>query len=238
MYQERFYRENIKSRFQLEVCFRESDLHIATDKKIDKNAVWEILKKYYCQIEDYARGNTLFINSLSPIAHDETAPFIVKEMIRIAHITRTGPFASVAGAVAYCVGQELLRCADEVIVENGGDIFLKIKEEKILGLYLGEKYSLDFLRVKLVPRAVPFGIAASSATMGPSLNFGKADLVAVIADDALLADGFATAFSNQILKEADAHTIIAEVKEISSVQGIIIAIDKKLFVWGNVELAS
>ena len=36
-----------------------------------------------------------------------------------------GPMAAVAGAIAESVGRELLAFSVEIIVENGGDIYLK-----------------------------------------------------------------------------------------------------------------
>jgi ApbE superfamily uncharacterized protein (UPF0280 family) len=123
MYQERFYRDSVLSKFRLDISFKESDLLICTDKKIDKEIATNIAIKYYKQIEEYIEKNPQFISSLSPIAQDQDSPLIVQEMIASSHLTAIGPFSSVAGAIAKYVGSELLTHANEVVIENGGDLF-------------------------------------------------------------------------------------------------------------------
>ena len=126
MYEERIYRNRVFSKFSLEVSFKESDLLISTATKIDKSFAENVLKKYYHQIEDYIEKTPAFLNALSPLKDDEAAPQIIKDMLKCAKITGIGPFASVAGAIALYLGKELLKKTGEVIVENGGDIFLKM----------------------------------------------------------------------------------------------------------------
>jgi len=48
-------------------------------------------------------------------------------MMKVSQVAGVGPMAAVAGALAEYVGQDLLKLTPNVIVENGGDIFLKIK---------------------------------------------------------------------------------------------------------------
>ena len=236
MYQERFYRDSILSKFRLDISFKESDLLICTDKEVDKEIATNIAIKYYKQIEEYGEKNPQFISSLSPIAQDEGSSLIVQEMITSSHLTGLGPFSCVAGAIAKYVGQELLTYVSEVVIENGGDLFLKINQDKTIGIYLGENFKIESinLKVKANPRA--FGIASSSATIGHSLNFGQADLVTVMAQDAIIADGFATALSNRIKKKEDVNKILEEVKNISQISGLVIAFDNNIFLWGDLEL--
>ena len=236
MYKERFYRKNISSKFKLEVSYRESDLLILTDKKVSYEIAQEILSGYYSQIEEYAKKNPDFKNSLSPVAFDEFAPLIVKRMIESSQITKTGPFASVAGAIAFYVGKALLDFCEEVVVENGGDIFLKINTPKLLGVYLGEGFNPKHLTLKLKEKEYAFGVASSSSVIGHSLNFGKSDLLTVVCQDAILADGFATALSNKIKSSQDAEVLIQEIKKLNLVEGILIAIDNKIYLWGNLEI--
>lgn len=236
MYQERFYRDWSPSKFRLEVAHKESDLLISADRVIDKSLAEDILKKYYTEIEKYIKTHQNFLTSLSPIEQDESAPPIVKDMIDCSNVTGIGPFASVAGAIALYIGKELLSYCDDLIIENGGDIFLKIKEDKRMGVYLGERFETDTATLKIKRRDYPFGIASSSGYLGHSLNFGRADLVTVIAKDAILADGFATSLSNQVKKEKDIGDIFARVKENPFLEGLLIAFDGKLFLWGALDL--
>lgn len=247
MYQERFYRNQVVSRFRLEVSYQQSDLLISTDKKIEAHLVRESLKKYYQQIEDYTKNNPAFLTALSPLADDLSAPPIVRDMLACAKQTGIGPFAAVAGAVAFYVGSELLDRAGEVVIENGGDIFLKINEDKKLGVYWGEYFfagcasasgkEINGLTLNIRKRNTPFGIASSSASFGHSLNFGRADLVTVIAQNAILADGFATALSNRIKKEEDIPGVLNTAQTRPQIDGILIAFQGKLFIWGVIELA-
>ena len=57
------------------------------------------------------------------------APDIVQAMLRASAAAGVGPMAAVAGAVAEYTGREILKSCDEVIVENGGDIFLKVNRD-------------------------------------------------------------------------------------------------------------
>jgi len=238
MYQERFYREQVRSKFKLEVSYKQSDLLISSDKALDKNLVKEVLIKYYTQIEDYVNQNPDFKNSLSPLKPNSEAPAIVKDMIGASSTAGIGPFSAVAGAIALYLGRELLTYADEVIVENGGDLFLKINQDKRLGIYLGENFDLKKINLKVKKRSSDFGIASSSSTIGHSLNFGKADLVTVVAKDAIIADSFATSLSNQIKKESDVQPVIELAKGSGLIEGLLIAFTGKLFLWGDLEAAN
>jgi ApbE superfamily uncharacterized protein (UPF0280 family) len=236
MYQERFYRDWSPAKFSLEVCYKESDLLIASDKEIDRVLLEGILKNYYSEIEKHIKKNQNFLTSLSPIEQDENAPAIIKDMIECSNVTGIGPFASVAGAIALYVGKELLNYADELIIENGGDIFLKINEDKRVAVYLGDRFETSAIILRVKKRDYPFGIASSSAYIGHSLNFGRADLVTVIAKDAILADGFATALSNQVKKEKDINDVFSRAKENPFLEGLLIAFEGKVFLWGEMQL--
>ena len=235
-YEERFYRLFCKNKFSMEIVYKESDLFLSLDKPIEEETVKGLVKKYYEEIAQYIKINPHFFSSLSPIEIDEDAPLIVKDMMKASLKARVGPFSSVAGAISWYVGRELLKICSEVIIENGGDLFLKINEDKRIGLYLGEKFSPSFITIKLRKRETPFGVASSSSYIGHSLNFGNADLVTVIAADSILADSFATSFSNRIKKKKDVEKIIKEVKKLPFIEGIIIAFKNKLFLWGKVIL--
>jgi len=238
MYEERFYRNKILSKFKVEVSFQESDLLICSDKEIAKEKAQGILVKYYKQIEEYITGNPLFLRSLSPLEIDQAAPPIINEMLEASKVTGIGPFSSVAGAVAQYVGGELLGDCQELIVENGGDIFLKINQDKIIGVYLGQEFKINELNLKIKKRSQAFGVASSSSTLGHSLNFGKADLVSVVAKNIIIADGFATAISNRIKKIEDVDKVLAEAKQNLAIEGLLVAFGEKIFLWGDLEIAN
>jgi len=235
-YEERFYRLFCKKEFSFEISYKETDLFISTDKALDKEEVRKIVKNYYEAIASYIKINPSFFASLVPIDIDEQAPPIVKDMVSSSSKAGVGPFSAVAGAISWYVGNNLTKICSEVIVENGGDLFLKVNEDKKIGLYLGKNFSPSFITIKLKKKDKPFGIASSSSKIGHSLNFGDADLVTIVASDSILADAFATAFSNQIKKERDIHRILREARKLPFLWGIVVAFKKKLFFWGEVTL--
>ncbi len=237
MYQERFYRNQVLSKFKAEISYKESDLLICSSQKIDSDLAKNTLIKYYTQIEDYLKKNPKFKTSLSPLEADPKAPQIIKEMIKISQESGIGPFASVAGAVAFYVGGELIKENQELVIENGGDIFAKINQDKIIGVYLGERFKIPILNLKIKKRNKPFGVASSSSVIGESLNFGKADLVMVVAVNSIIADSYATALSNEIKTKKDIDRVLSKIKKIPSVQAILIAFNNELFFWGDLELS-
>ena len=236
MYEERFYRHSFSGKHSLEIAYRESDIYIISDKTLDKHRAEDILRKYYTQIEEYVSKNPCFLNSLSPLEIDRSAPLIIQDMFKASQLAGIGPFSSVAGAVAYYIGKELLAYCEEIIVENGGDIFLKAKKEKIIGLYLGENFEPNRVNVEIGQKNHCFGVCSSSSNIGPSLNFGKADLVTIVSSDSISADALATAYSNKVKKEKDIALVLKEAQNNSLIDAIVIAFENKLFLWGGIQL--
>jgi hypothetical protein len=144
--------------------------------------------------------------------------------------------AAVAGAVAEAVGRDLLQISDEVIVENGGDIYLSTAKERTVGLYAGRSPLSLKVGVLVGPETSPLGICTSSGTVGPSLSFGKADAVCVLSDSAALADAAATSIGNVVRDENDIERGLRRGREIEGVWGIVIVVGDKMGVWGNVRL--
>ncbi|MCM8774411.1 MAG: UPF0280 family protein [Candidatus Omnitrophica bacterium] len=237
MYEERFYRYYYsKKEYNLDISYKESDLYIVSDKPLEENITLKILVKYYNQIKEYIKKNPYFLTSLSPLPVDEQASPIIKDMLLAGKIAGVGPFASVAGAMSFYVGKELLNFCNQIIIENGGDVFLKIDTDRNIGVYLGDNFNPKNLTIKVSKRHTPFGICSSSAKIGHSLNFGCVDLLTVISKDVIVADALATAYSNEIKREKDVKKILNQARQNPYVDGIIVAISGKLFLWGDIEL--
>ncbi|MCE5282980.1 MAG: UPF0280 family protein, partial [Deltaproteobacteria bacterium] len=124
-YIERHYRNKIlKNNFKsFNVTIEESDIFISADSDL-KDPAFHSLHRYRASIEAYIGSNPDFLNSLRPLPYDALAPPIVREMISAGMEAKVGPMAAVAGAIADHVGTDLLEYSKNVIVENGGDIFL------------------------------------------------------------------------------------------------------------------
>jgi len=157
-------------------------------------------------------------------------------MIRTSRLASVGPMAAVAGAMAQSVSKDLLQLSDEIIVENGGDIYLVTSKDRTIGIYAGQS-SLS-LKLGITIRAVdsPLGVCTSSGTVGPSFSLGKADAVSILAKSAALADAAATAVGNVVRKKEDIESGLERVKQIDGVLGVLIILGKNVGVWGQVNL--
>jgi ApbE superfamily uncharacterized protein (UPF0280 family) len=145
--------------------------------------------------------------------------------------------AAVAGAISEMTANELLKYSGEVIVENGGDIFLSTKTTRTVGIYAGNSPLSNKLTIEIEPGKSPLGICTSSGTVGHSLSFGKADAAVIISKDTFLADAAATAVGNRVRTPDDIENALAFAASIQGVVGALIIIGDKLGVWGDIKLS-
>ena len=237
-YQKRFYRELTKDSDLIgqEVIVKETDLFISAEKNI-KDVAEEIVKKYRAQIEDYIRKRPEFMTSLEPISQDSMAADIIKEMIRTTALAGVGPMASVAGAVAEFSGNELLTHTRQIIIENGGDIFIKSDKARTIAIYAGDSPLSNKIFIKIKPEDTPIGVCTSSGTVGHSLSFGKADACVIIAKSATLADAVATAACNRIKEKKDIAPSLEFALSIKGIRGAVAILGKDFGSIGDIELA-
>jgi ApbE superfamily uncharacterized protein (UPF0280 family) len=144
--------------------------------------------------------------------------------------------AAVAGAIAERVGRRLLSVSPEVIVENGGDIFLRTKNPLSVGLFAGVSPLSLKIGIRIEAIESGRGICTSSATVGHSLSFGKADAVCVLSPSCALADAVATAVGNRVNRPADIQPAIQWGKAIAGIEGLLIVIGEKLGAWGKIKI--
>ena len=89
-------------------------------------------------LEDYIARHSDFRKSFEPIELLAGAPEVAQSMARAAKIVGVGPMAAVAGAMAQYAGMAALDAgACEVIVDNGGDIYIRAGQPVIIGLKTG-----------------------------------------------------------------------------------------------------
>ncbi|HOP94360.1 MAG: UPF0280 family protein [Dictyoglomaceae bacterium] len=235
-YVKRTYRQITKASdlVGFEVKIQESDLFILAQKDLRKEA-YEALTSYRKEIEDYILEDPEFKYALYPYKVKDNAPSIVKEMAYWAGKAGVGPMAGIAGAVSEFVGKNLLKYSSQIIVENGGDIFLSTKKERSVAIFAGKSPWSNKIGI-LVPEDVTLGICTSSGTVGPSLSFGKTDAVVIVADSTIFADALATAVGNMVKSSDDIPVGIDFAKNFPEVQEIIIIVDDKLGAWGKFEI--
>jgi ApbE superfamily uncharacterized protein (UPF0280 family) len=237
MYEKRTYRSLIKTDnlVQFEVIVKETDLLIRAEKDLSREARESVLK-YRRHLETYIEMNPEFQKSLVPVENTLHAPGIVQAMIRTSHLAGVGPMAAIAGAMAEWVLQDLSPFSKEVIVENGGDIYIATSKERTIGVYAGPSSLSLKIGIVIDPGETPLGICTSSGTVGHSVSFGKADAVCILSKSATLADAAATAVGNIVQGQQDIEQGLERGREIKGVSGVLIIVGEKMGVWGKMRL--
>lgn len=237
MYQPRTYRHWIKSQdlVPFTVVVRETDLYIRATSNLKRKAL-KLVLKYRDMLERYIEQNPLFLTTLKPIPIADDAPRIVRLMAESTAPVGVGPMASVAGAISELVGYELLDFTPEVIIENGGDIFIKSLRKRLVGIYAGDSPLTGKIGFEIDAEDTPIGISTSSGTVGHSLSFGKADAVVTVCRSSALADAAATAIGNVVMSADTIADGIEMAKGIPNLRGVIIIKDDQMGAWGNIKL--
>ena len=220
-----------------EVMVRETDLHILATKEMCDEAV-HIVQQYRNQLENYIAASPNFLHALTPVPVDKLAPRIVQEMISAGQSAGVGPMAAVAGTLAELVGKDLLQKTgiDEVMVENGGDIYLRRKKSCIISIYAGSSPLSNKVGIKIPAEKMPLGICTSSATIGHSLSLGSTDAVTVLSASTALADAFATRIGNETKEDDDINSALKFAETINGITGVVIIKGGMLGAWGDIEL--
>lgn len=237
-YQRRLYRDWVKAKDlrHTRIVAQEADLRILANKLLEKEFIIEKIRLYRWDIENYIMKDRSFLASLLPVSVDTGAPRIVHEMSIAALKANTGPMAAVAGALVQFLGNDLLQCGfKEIILQNGGDIFLKIRKIRKVGIYSGNSKQLKNLALEIRPKDTPLGICTSSGTVGHSLGSGCADSVVILARSAALADASATAVGNLVQSKKDLARALQFAQRIPGVTGAVIISKNNLVSCGKVK---
>ena len=237
MYEPKTYRYLVKGKdlVPFNVTVKETDLYLRASKNL-RSKVHILVIKYREALERYIGRHPSFLTSLEPLSVGDDAPQIVKSMAESARKARVGPMASVAGAIAEFVGTELLAFSPEVIVENGGDIFLKSLRKRLVSIYAGKSPLTGKIGLEIEAEETPLGICTSSGTVGHSLSYGQADAVVVLSSSTPLADAAATAIGNLIKQPDDIPSGIELAKDIEGLKGVLIIKNDKVGAWGEVRI--
>lgn len=237
MHKKRTYRNLVKkdTLVSFNVIVKETDLFIqARENLADKTT--ELVLKYRGYIESYINRYPEFESTLKPWQMNGPAPGIVRDMVNAGNKAGVGPMAAVAGAIAEYVGLDLLSFSDEVVVENGGDIFLKTNKPVKIGIFAGKSPLSLRIGFRIDSIKKPAGVCTSSGTVGHSLSLGNADAVCVLSESCPLADAAATSIGNHIQSKADIPKAIDMGKNIKGIDAIAIIMGEEIGLWGNLEL--
>jgi uncharacterized protein len=237
MYERRFYRRWVtnKDLFPCRITVKQTDLYILARGDIRDKAIKSTLK-HRASIEKYIQKHPLFLTTLKPYPEDDQAPIIIKEMIKASTTVDVGPIASVAGAIAEAIGKDLLPFSPDIIIENGGDDFIRTTKKRLVAIYAGESPLSGRIALEIKPCETPLGICTSSGTVGHSLSLGEADAVVVLSHSTAFADAAATAIGNIIHTVGDIPKAIELAQQMSNLYGIVIIKGDQLGLWGKVRI--
>ncbi len=232
----RTYRQLVRSRLTpMRVTVQETDLCVCADG-VSAEDLKGVIIEQRGYLEGYIRRFPAFAQSLVPWPGDRLAPPIVQAMIRAGQKTGVGPMAAVAGALAGHVGKDLLKRTDEVIIENGGDVFIKSRRPLTVAVFAGNSPLSLKVGLQIDASDEPYAVCTSSGSVGHSLSKGLADAVCVLSASCSLADAAATAIGNQVRNPKDIDQAIGWGRDIQGVDGIVLIIGDKMGMWGRIQL--
>jgi hypothetical protein len=238
-YEPRFYRDfGSSDRWEsYRVQVESTDLYIRTR---GNHALW--VQKRVCELRkvliDHIRRQPSFVDSLVPVSRMRSVHPMLSAMYKASEMAGTGPMAAVAGAVAQWIGQELRRWSNEVIVENGGDIYLCLEQAGKTTLYAGQSKFSGAIGLALEPSQTPLAVCTSSGTVGHSYSLGQADAATIVSKDACLADAVATGAANLVGTDQDLEKALDYAVDIPGVMGAVLILGDNLAVKGDVQLVA
>lgn len=219
-----------------QVVIEQTDLRITAQRDLSAPAAASV-RRLRGQIKAHAELNPTFLAALTPLPTPAEAPPVVQEMYRAAAACGVGPMAAVAGAIAEQVGRELARLSSDVLVENGGDLYLISTRPRTVGLLAVPGQDI-LVGVPLRPDEFPCSFCASSATIGHSLSFGRGDLAVVRSRNAALADACATALANRLHGSHNLDEVVRAAAALApfGIDGVFLQVDERVALWGSMEL--
>ncbi|MFZ5591766.1 MAG: UPF0280 family protein [Bacillota bacterium] len=187
-------------------------------------------------LEEYIKQDPFFARTLHPYQPPAWAPPIAHRMATAATKAGVGPMAAVAGTIAWQIGLFLGKYSRDLIVENGGDIFIRTRRTRRIAVFAGNSPLSNRIALEVKPQDGPLGICTSSGSVGHSLSFGSADAVVVISPDPPLADAVATATGNLVKSAQDLEKALDFALSIPGITGALIILGHQLAVKGLVRL--
>jgi len=217
------------------VVVKETDIFVQARTGLF-DAARELVLECRGYLETYIERYPEFAKTLAPWTKTGPAPKIVAEMIFAGMAADVGPMAAVAGAVAESVGRGLLDYSRDVVVENGGDIFIRLDGLVTAGIFAGRSPLSMEVGITVDGCGDPVSLCTSSGTVGHSKSFGNADAVCVVSDSCALADAAATSIANRVISKTDIAGAIEFGREIEGVRGMVVIKDDGIGAWGDIEV--
>lgn len=237
----RAYRQRLTARpgeTAFQVVVAQSDLFIVAERPLARE-ISDFVASLRSGLMTYILLDPAFRESLTPVTVAENAPPVARDMADAAAHFGVGPMAAVAGAFSQAVADRFSAQSPNILVENGGDIFLRGTAERTVAL-LAKPVEGARLGLHFPPETLPAAVCASSATVGHSLSLGQADMVTVVADRGAVADAAATALGNMLSTRADLEDVLARAKALEKrgVRGVFVQLGELVGVVGDIRLVA
>jgi ApbE superfamily uncharacterized protein (UPF0280 family) len=238
-YRKQFSQERFRS---LVINYKETDLWIGVDPASFREKMKEVsflkVKELRIQMEEYLLSDPIFGKTFEPHRVEPNASEIVKGMADAAQRAGVGPMAAVAGAFSEAVGRYLMEQFDiqELVVENGGDIFLKINRNLLMSVFAGDSPLSEKIGIEIQASESPLGVCTSAGTVGPSISLGKADAAMIVCRNTALADALATTFGNLVQKPEDVQEVTQQTERFPEILSAVIICRDKIGIRGKFEM--
>lgn len=222
------------------VKYLETDLWIALDRGKEKDASEFALQRvvhYRKILDDHIKNYPEFLSSLVPLRMNPMVHPLAERMLLASEAAGTGPMSAVAGAFAEFICRDLLDefGLNEVVVENGGDIFMKVDSPAVISVFAGNSPLSGKIGVSVKSSDSPLAICCSSGTIGHSFSMGEADACMIACRSGALADAYATAFCNMTINSGIISSLAEKALEIPEVMSVVIIKDDIVGLGGSLE---
>jgi ApbE superfamily uncharacterized protein (UPF0280 family) len=238
-YRNQFSQERFRS---FGVNYKETDLWIGVDPPSFREEMMGIsllkVKELRSVLEAYLLTDPVFGKTFEWHQVEPNAPEIVRWMADAANRAGVGPMAAVAGAFSEMIGQYLMQQFEiqELVVENGGDIFLKINRNLLMSVYAGSSPLSEKIGIEIQASESPLGVCTSAGTVGPSVSLGKTDATMIICRNTALADAFATGFGNLVQNPEDVQWVTQQTERFPEILSAVIICHDKIGIRGQFEM--
>ena len=216
---------------------KETNLLIKCDEERGIDAAIEASLRARYEIEQFIRLHPEFRWSLESLKLNGPHQRIINLMLRAGELAEVGPFAAVAGAISQVAAEAALNAgAENVAVENGGDIAIMGNQDFRIGVFAGDVKGSGKIGFLIRAEELPMGICTSSGTIGHSISFGDADAVVAIAREASVADASATSIANAVKGEDVESSVtfgLNRAKQIPEIFGCLIVRGDQIGAWGK-----
>lgn len=237
----RAYRQGLLARpgeTAFQVVVAQTDLFVVANRPLARE-IGDFVSTLRAGLMTYILLHPEFRTALVPVDVGDDAPPIARDMAEAAARFGVGPFAAVAGAFSQAVADRFADVSPDIVVENGGDIYLRSATARTVAL-LARPVEGTRLALEFAPAKLPAAVCASSATVGHSLSLGQADMVTVVSDRGAVADAAATALGNMLTTSADLEAVLeaAAAMRRKGVRGAFAQVGEMVGLVGDLELVA